>query len=128
MTLPLHDRNQGNIAKAASVRRSISHQLQLADLELEAEISEAIAELDAAKLNAQSIESEQQKIADEVLESIEIAYRNGGRPLIDLLDAQRNFREINARAVTAKAAYWRALYRYLASIGQTSSVPIATQP
>lgn len=127
MSIPLQDRNQGNIAKAASIRRAAASQLALANLELEAEVAQTIAELQAAESNARSIESEQLELAREVLDSIEIAYANGGRPLIDVLDAQRNFREINSRSVTAQATYWRSLYKYLAAIGQSDSAPIEIQ-
>ncbi len=121
VSLPIHDRNQGNVFKAGAVQRTAQMQLQASLLELDAEIKGVIAELDAAIANLKSIENEQIELANEVLESIEIAYQNGGRPLIDVLDAQRNFREINSRAVSARAAYWRAVYRYFAAIGQESS-------
>lgn len=118
VSVPVYDRNQGNIAKAEARRRATQFQLEAAELQFEAELRTALAELETALANKQSLESEQLELASEVLRSIETAYQTGGRPLLDVLDAQKNFREINSRAISAKAAYWRAVYRYFAAVGQ----------
>jgi outer membrane protein TolC len=47
------------------------------------------------------------------------AFRDGKRDVIDLLDAQREYRERLQNEVTNRADYWRALYRLNAAANAT---------
>jgi cobalt-zinc-cadmium efflux system outer membrane protein len=118
MTLPIFDRNQGNRAKAASLFVQSQRDYDAALVSLRAEVESAAQDLRTAAANAEAIAADQLKIAREVLDSITTVYQAGGRPLVDLLDAQRNFRETYRAYITARAAYWRALYRYSAALGR----------
>ncbi|HEY2910351.1 MAG TPA: TolC family protein [Gemmataceae bacterium] len=118
MTLPIFDRNQGNRAKAASLFVQSQRDYEAALVSLRAEVESAVQDLRTAAANAEAIAADQLKIAREVLDSITTVYQAGGRPLVDLLDAQRNFRETYRAYITALAAYWRALYRYSAALGR----------
>ncbi len=118
MTLPVFDRNQGNRAKAASLLNQNQFEYQSALAALRAEVESTAQDYRTAKANAEAIAAEQLKLARDVLDSITTVYQNGGRPLVDLLDAQRNFRDTYRAYITARAAYWRAIYRYSAAIGQ----------
>lgn len=118
MGLPVYDRNQGNISKATAEQRRLQYQLGAALLDLRAEVTQAVAELSAAQLNAQSVANEQIELASKVRDIIVDAYKSGGRPLIDVLDAQRNFREIYGLYITSRAEYWRTLYRFYSVIGR----------
>ena len=116
--LPLFNRNQGNRAKASSlaVQAKIDYEATL--VALRAEIETAAQELKAARNNAEAAAEDQLKLANEVLQSITAAYETGGRPLVDMLDAQRNFRETNRSYISTRAAYWRSVYRYYSAIGK----------
>lgn len=118
MSVPIFDKNQGNIAKAASMQRQVQWQLQDARLNVQAEVEQSFAELVAAEQNARSIAEEQLTLATAVRNSIVEAYQLGGRPLLDVLDAQRNFRETNRLFITSRANYWRALYRFYTAMGR----------
>ena len=118
MSVPIYNRNQGNIEKATAEERRTQFQRSAALLNLEAEIRQAVAELEAADENAKSVATEQLQLAESVRDSITTAYENGGRPLIDVLDAQRNYRETYSLYISTRAAYSRALYRYYAAVGQ----------
>ncbi len=118
MGLPVYDRNQGNISKATAEQRRLQYQLGAALLDLRAEVTQAVAELSAAQLNAQSVANEQIELASKVRDIVVDAYKSGGRPLIDVLDAQRNFREIYGLYITSRAEYWRTLYRFYSVIGR----------
>jgi cobalt-zinc-cadmium efflux system outer membrane protein len=118
MTLPVFDRNQGNRAKAASLLNQNEFDYRTALAELRAEIVSAAQEYRTAKANAESVGAEQLKLARDVLESITVAFGTGGRSLVDLLDAERNFRDTYRASITARAAYWRAVFRYSSAIGQ----------
>ena len=118
MTVPLFNRNQGNRAKAASVVSQSNHELRLGLVELRAEIEQVVQAFRTAQQNAASVAQEELRLAGQVRDSIGKAYEAGGRPLIDVLDAQRNFRETYRIYITSRAEYWRSLYRYNSAIGK----------
>ena len=96
-------------------------QYQAAVTALRAEIETAAQEYKAAHATATDIAGEQLKLARDVLDAITTAYQAGGRPLVDLLDAERNFRDTFRAYVSSRAAYWRAVYRYRSAIGQQTT-------
>ena len=118
VTLPLFDRNQGNRAKAQSVAVQDRYNLQAGLVDLRAEIEEAVQNLNTAYQNARSVAPEQLKLAAEVRDSITKAYGAGGRPLINVLDAERSYRETYQLYISARADYWRAVYKYNSAIGK----------
>ncbi len=117
-TLPLFDRNQGNRAKAQSVVAQKSSNLQAALADLWAEIEEAVQNFGTAYQKAKSVAQEQVKLATEVRDSITKAYDAGGRPLTDVLDSQRSYRETYRLYISSRASYWRAVYKYNSVIGK----------
>lgn len=121
ITLPIFDRNQGNRAKAVSVLSQSQYQYQAAVVAVRAEIETASREYTAARTTATEVAGEQLRLAREVRDSIIAAYQAGGRPLVDLLDAERNFRETSRIYVSSRAMYWRAVYRYRGVIGEITT-------
>jgi cobalt-zinc-cadmium efflux system outer membrane protein len=92
-SLPLFNRNQGNRCKARSKLVQNQYDLQTGLVNLRAEIEQVVTEFQTAYENARAVAGEQLRLARQVRESITQAYEAGGRPLIDFLDAQRNYRE-----------------------------------
>ena len=117
-TLPLFDRNQGNRAKTESVAAQNCYNLQAGLVDLRAEIESVVCEFDTAYQNAKSVAQEQLKLAAEVRDSINKAYDLGGRPLIDVLDAQRTYRDTYRLYISSRANYWRSVYKYNSAIGK----------
>jgi cobalt-zinc-cadmium efflux system outer membrane protein len=117
-SLPLFNRNQGNRAKAASVVAQSNFELRAALVELRAEIVAAVQSLQTAQENAASVAQEELRLVAQVRDAIGKAYEAGGRPLIDVLDAQRNYRETYRIYITSRAEYWRARYKFNAAIGK----------
>lgn len=117
-TVPLFDRNQGNRSKAASALNQSTYELQTGLIELRAEIEQAVQALRTAQQNAASVAQDELRLAAQVRDSIGKAYEAGGRPLIEVLDAQRNYRETYRTFVTARADYWRSLYKYNVALGE----------
>ncbi len=117
-TLPLFDRNQGNRAKAESVAAQNNFNLQAGEVDLRAEIEEAVRDFSTAFQNARSVAQEQIGLAAEVRDSIIKAYDLGGRPLIDVLDAERSYRDTYRLYISSRADYWRAVYKYNSAIGK----------
>jgi cobalt-zinc-cadmium efflux system outer membrane protein len=117
-TLPSFDRNQGNRAKARSIAVQNQFNLQAGVVDLRAEIEEAVQDFRTAFQNAGAVADEQLKRAADVRDSITKAFEAGGRPLTDVLDAQRSYRETYRLYITNRANYWRSLYKFSAAIGQ----------
>ncbi|MFN4259713.1 MAG: TolC family protein [Gemmataceae bacterium] len=118
MPLPFFDRNQGNRAKAVSVLAQSHYEWQSALVELRAEIESVTVEFRTAWANAESVAGEQLRLAQEVRDSLNKAYQAGARPLLDVLDAQRQYNETYSLFITSRANYWRAVYRFNAAIGK----------
>ncbi|MCS6976029.1 MAG: TolC family protein [Gemmatales bacterium] len=116
--LPLFDRNQGNRYRAASVAVQQQLELQAGLVELRAEVIEADQNLRTALANARAVAEQQLTLANEVRNSLNRAYEEGGRPLIDVLDAQRNFRETYRLFIESRANLGRAAVRYNAVLGK----------
>jgi outer membrane protein, heavy metal efflux system len=117
-SLPVNDRNQGNRQRAAASFRQDSFQLQSGLIDLQAEVQSIPAELITANENAKAIADEQLQLAEEVRDSIRQAYEAGGRPLIDVLDSQRNYRETYANYIASRVNYLKAIQKFNAAIGE----------
>lgn len=117
MSLPFHDRNQGNQAKATSVMVQNQFELQSRIVSLRAEVVQADKELLTTAANFRAVAGEHLKVAEEVRDATNKAYEAGGRPLIDVLDAQRNYRETYRLFITSRAGYGRATVKYDATLG-----------
>ncbi len=118
MTLPVFDRNQGNIAKAESTRVQNLHNLQTGIVELRAEIVQVVREFQTAYRNATAVASEQLKLATDVRDRIAKRYAEGGGSLLEVLDAQRNYRDTYRLYITSRANYWRSVYRFHSALGK----------
>jgi cobalt-zinc-cadmium efflux system outer membrane protein len=118
MSLPVFDRNQGNRYRAASIAMQQQFELQAGLVELRSEVIQADKELRTVLANAKAVAEEQLKLAGEVRDSLNKAYAAGGRPLIDVLDAQRNYRETYRLFIESRANLGRAGVRFNAVLGK----------
>jgi cobalt-zinc-cadmium efflux system outer membrane protein len=118
MSMPIYNRNQGNQAKASAKASQSRFEFRAGQVDLMAEVQTVVQELDTARANADAIAKEQLQIARQVRDSINTAYSIGGRPLLDVLDAQRNFSQTYSLYVMSRANYWRAVYKYNSVLGQ----------
>jgi cobalt-zinc-cadmium efflux system outer membrane protein len=121
MSVPMFNRNQGNRVKAASVVSQNNCELRTALIDLRAEIEQAVESLRTAKENAASVAHDELRLAGQVRDSINQAYAIGGRPLVDVLDAQRNYRETYRIYISSRANYWRALSNYNSALGKQAT-------
>lgn len=118
MSVPLFDRNQGNRQKASSLAAQAGFQLQARRVALRGEVERTTQDLNTSAANAKAVAQEQLQIAQQVRDSINSAYEAGGQPLIDVLDAQRNYRETYRQFITSRANYHRAAIQYSATLGR----------
>lgn len=116
-SLPFTDRNQGGILKAESQIRESALALQ-ADLhDARAEVERALEEYRDAYEHAITDDAESLKTAKDILEKMEAAYRAGSRKLLEVLDAQRAYRERVKITVMNQSEYWQALNKLNAAVG-----------
>ena len=118
LTLPLFDRNQGNIRKAVSIQSQRELELRGALLALRAEIAQAASDYSVAREAAIAEDRAQLEAAQRVRERVQKAYELGGRPLLEVLDAQRIYREAARQTSSGRAAFLRAAHRLNAAVGQ----------
>jgi outer membrane protein, heavy metal efflux system len=117
-SLPLFDRNQGNIRKAQSqvVEREFTYQGDRADALADVEASLA-SYTDAVEHLTQFNTPETLKAAHDLRKEMEAAYRAGDRKLIELLDAQKAYRDRIGHVIEFKSDYWRTLNKLNAAVG-----------
>ncbi|MDF9393582.1 MULTISPECIES: TolC family protein [Methylococcus] len=118
MRLPVFDRNQGNITKARSLKSQAEHNLTAQLVSLRAEILEAVKNFEAARDALLIDDPGQLDAARNVRDKIRAAYELGGKPLIDVLDAQRAYRETFRLHIVSRSSYWHSLYALNAAIGK----------
>ncbi len=118
VTVPLFDRNQGNIAKAKSVHLQTQHNLQAQLVDLRAEIDQAVKTYISAYQFITHDDPGQLDAATNVRDKINQAYELGGKTLIEVLDAQRAYLEIYKVHISGHSSYWHALYQLDAAIGK----------
>jgi cobalt-zinc-cadmium efflux system outer membrane protein len=118
VTVPLFDRNQGNIAKAQSVLAQSCYNLQAQLVQTEADIEQAVGEFEDAEEAATKIGPAQLAAARSVRDRTITAYGLGGKTLLDMLDAERAYRDTHRTYILSQSAYWHALHRLNAAVGQ----------
>jgi cobalt-zinc-cadmium efflux system outer membrane protein len=117
-TLPLTDRNQGNIRKAQAqvMERQFTYQGDRADALAEVEASVASYD-DAVEHLTRFNTPETLKAASELRKDMEAAYRTGDRKLIELLDAQKAYVDRLGHVIEFESFYWRSLNKLNAAVG-----------
>lgn len=118
MTLPLFDRNQGNIAKARSAKVQSELNLSAQLVNLRAEIEQAIKAYESAYQVLTSDDPGQLEAARQVRDKIRTAYELGGKTLMEVLDAQRTYRETYRLYIAGRSNYWHSLYALNAALGK----------
>jgi cobalt-zinc-cadmium efflux system outer membrane protein len=118
ISVPLFDRNQGNISKAESLLAQSCFNLQAQLVQTEADIEQAVAEFQAARSNVISLGTEQLQAARSVRDRTEAAFRLGGKTLLEVIDAERAYRDTYRTHILSQSGYWHALYKLNAAVGQ----------
>jgi cobalt-zinc-cadmium efflux system outer membrane protein len=119
-TVPFFNRNQGNRMKAQSIAVQNRFNLDGALVDLRAEVTQTYQDFDTAQKNAQAIAQDQKKSAQDVLDKITQSFEApgaGGMRYVDVLDAQRSYRDTYRAYISSRANYWRSAYRFSAAIG-----------
>jgi cobalt-zinc-cadmium efflux system outer membrane protein len=120
MSLPLFDRNQGNIAKAESQARQAGASLEAARVALRAELAQALAAFRGARAGVAAADADQLAAARSLKDRMQAAYEAGGRTILEVLDAARAYRDALRLHTRVHSAYRHALYRLQAAAGVPS--------
>jgi cobalt-zinc-cadmium efflux system outer membrane protein len=117
-SLPVFDRNQGNVAKALAEQRRAEATLRTRDAEIAAEVARALAAYRASYSSVTAGSRARLDAAQAVRDKIEAAYRLGARPLLDVLDAQRTLRETLRLDLSERATLWRSAQELNSAVGK----------
>jgi outer membrane protein, heavy metal efflux system len=117
-SLPIYNRNQGNRAKAQALAAQSQYDLQTGVVALRAEIVQVTKEVETAAANARAVAGQQLQLARQVRDSLNAAYEVGGRPLIDVLNAQQDYQQTFQLYINTRASLGRATVRYWATLGK----------
>ena len=107
--LPLFSRNQGQIARSEAERRAAEQRATAVERQAALEIQQAVNAVEINRERVSYIEREYLANAREARDVVLASYRLGAADLIDLLDAQRAFRDTSR-------TYNRALYEQRLSL------------
>ncbi len=112
--LPLTNRNQGGMARAEAERQLAASERALVETQVRLEVQQAADAVDIARARAAAIERDYLPNARQTLDTVVASYRVGATNLIDLLDAQRAFRD-------TQRTYNRALFEWHVNLAQLSA-------
>jgi cobalt-zinc-cadmium efflux system outer membrane protein len=122
MQMPIFDRNQGEIARAAYAVNQAQEQERFANGQVMTDVRDAFENL---RTNDQVVGLYRSGYLDEARESRDIseyAYRHGAASLLDFLDAERSYRATQLAYRQALASYLLATEQLRQAVG-TRSLP-----
>jgi outer membrane protein, heavy metal efflux system len=122
MQMPIFDRNQGEIARAAYAITQAQEQERFFNGQVLTDVRDAFENL---RTNDQVVGLYRSGYLDQARQSREIseyAYRHGAASLLDFLDAERSYRAIQLAYRQALASYLLALEQLRGAVG-TRSLP-----
>lgn len=109
--LPIHDRNQGNIAKSEVLLRQANASEEAAKYLVITDVLNAYAAWQTNQQIVALYESGYLKQADQSLEISRYVFQRGAGSILDLLDAERTYRD-------TQLGYRQALANYMTSVEQ----------
>ena len=118
VSVPIFDRNQGNIAKAESALVQSHFNLQAQLVQAEADVEQAVAEFHDAEEQAVFDRPPAACHGASVRDRTISAYKLGGMKLLDALDAERAYRDTHRTYILGQSGYWHALHKLNAALGQ----------
>jgi len=115
--LPVLNRNQGEIARATAEREHVERQIEARKAQVVADVRAALHEYEATRDLLGSIEHDLLSPATHARDVSLYTYKAGGATLLDVLDAERAFNDIEQSYVDAQASLRRASAHLNAAVG-----------
>ena len=119
--LRIFNKNQGEIARAQREINLAAARVDALEMSIQTEVENAHRQYLVSKQLLTSIETEMLSKAKSVRDTTEYSYRRGEASLVEFLDAQRAFNDVNQTFNEARANYARSLYLIDAVSGATVS-------
>ena len=86
-------------------------------MQARAEVETALAAVQNEREKVRQLSELYLPRAARVRDTVDYAYRRGGLSVLDLLDAQRTYRETALEQIRALSNYWSAIYQLEAAVG-----------
>jgi outer membrane protein, heavy metal efflux system len=115
--LPLFDRNAPGIARADAERRAADSRARVIELAVSLEVQQALNVLDISRQRVAALEHDYLAKAHDARDGVLAAYRAGESDLLDYLDAQRVYRDVQRAYNRALLDYRLSLFQLDAAIG-----------
>lgn len=107
--LPVHNRNEGNIAAAQAEFCRASQDVRRTELSIESRLAEAISEFESAAAAVEQYHQEILPRAAETLKLVEQAYKAGEFDFLQVLVARKTYFDTNLEFVTSQLNLARAV-------------------
>ncbi len=117
-SLPVYNRNQGEIERARQEQRQIEARLKALTAAIRTEVETAYLQHATARTTLDRIENTMLAKARDVRRIMEYSYRRGEASLVEFLDAQRAYNETIQAYNEAQAEFARSLYQLDAVSGK----------
>lgn len=112
ISVPIFDRNQGQIKKAEIRKAQAEQDLQATQLQVQTDVSTAYRTYEVQKRNIQQYQGILQQ-SQQILDNVKYAYLRGGTTIIDFLDAQRNWYDTRLLYYDALQSYYQSYLQLL---------------
>jgi len=116
-SLPIFNRNQGEIGRARAEAQQADMKLQNVELTIRNDVDTAYSQFETARATLDRLETVMLTRAQDVRKITEFSYQRGEASLIAFLDAQRAYNETMQTYHEAKAEYTRSLFLLSAASG-----------
>jgi len=120
ITLPVRNRNQGNIAAAEAAVRAAERRVEFATLTVQQEVAAAFTQYEAAQRSLGLYEKGVRDVAGRNLEVVRQAYQLGRGSLLDVIAEQRRYIEIENGYTDALKQVYDAAVDIERSVGVSS--------
>ncbi len=119
VSIPLRvfDRNQGEIARTRAEIDRTGAQRQVVATQILADLDTALSAVTAQRAKLTLLRDTYLPKAQRARDTVDFAYRRGGLSLLDLLDAQRVYRETSLEYLRSLGNYWTAVYQLESAVG-----------
>ena len=112
ISVPIFDRNQGQIKKAEIQKAQAEQELQATQLQVQTDVGTAYRTYEVQKRNIQQYQGILLQ-SQQILDNVKYAYLRGGTTIIDFLDAQRNWYDTRLLYYDALQSYYQSYLQLL---------------
>jgi cobalt-zinc-cadmium efflux system outer membrane protein len=116
ISIPLFNRNQGEIARAGAEQRRADFLTEAARNQVLQDVETAYASFESSRERVRLYEQTYSAQAKESLDIQEFSFRSGAASILDFLDAQRTYRATQLAYRQQLAAYWTNLAQLEAAV------------